>query len=111
MMDIPDNVDRALAFLAILSGTIWGHRHDPVTWLLLLVCVTLGALRWRAYTPLIAVAVATSFTVFSWGWKFGIAEQWHSIWVFIAQLVLGYAAYGIGHLIAALFQRPRHERG
>ena len=88
MPNIPDNLNPIAAFIAVLLGGLWGHRYDPVTWLLLVFCIAFGALRWRPYAPLIATALAASFNVyavFSWWTELGIADQWkvRSIWIFL----------------------------
>jgi hypothetical protein len=110
---MPDVVEAVAAAVAILAGTLWGSRYDPVTWVLLVSCVAFGALRWRPYAPLIAATLAASFTVFAiyprWQ-ELGIADQWvkRGMWTFFVELVIAFAGWGLGRLFAR--EQPAAER-
>jgi hypothetical protein len=90
--------------LGKLGWAIVERLQDPLTWCLIAVVIVLVLQRfrwWQAFLVTIAFAAINITTMRIWmaasGRDFSSKEAWR---MFVALLIIGLAAHGIGHIIS-----------
>ena len=103
-----------LVWLAMGLGIVIAHLYDPLVWVLLAIAVLMGAQRHAWWRMLLVVIVFTGVNVamiYTWWIETGIGYHHSRVGrIFFALLVIGFAAYGGGRLIARLIDRMPQRR-
>jgi hypothetical protein len=93
-----------MTILAMLAGSIIGKLYDPLAWAMIGVIVLLAAMRcpwWATLTTVIVATVANFAIIHPWLIQSGLSlDPARQGRIFFALLVIGFAAHGIGRLIA-----------
>jgi hypothetical protein len=99
---------------AIIAGSVVGKLYDPLAWLAMAVALGLGVSRHRSWTPLLLTVAATAVNialVWSWWQETGIGWRNEAVLrISVAFLILSYAAYAAGRLLARLRAGEVQER-
>lgn len=94
-----------MTLLAMIGGTVHGALYSPLSWLLILVTLALGASRWSWYWVPVAVSIAVTIQIAlnaSWWEEANLDAAQLVPRIAVALTIIGALAYAAGRAVRAI---------